>query len=261
MSAEAPKSAVVYARVLANSRITPNMARITLGGPEVAAVGCGGFDQRIKLLFGRPGQLVPRLPAAANWYQSWLDTPEEERAVMRTYTIRAHRPGEIDVDFVLHGDHGPASAWALRAAEGDVIGIIGSGVGQAGAAAIEYRPGGARRQLIAGDETALPAISAILEALPGDVRVRAFVEVPTEADIQELDLRCQADITWLPRSGAGPSLLEAVRAVEIEGEDWYAWVAGETGAVRDLRRHLRERGCDGDRGYFGGYWRHDGQGG
>ncbi|GAA3590294.1 hypothetical protein GCM10022419_086100 [Nonomuraea rosea] len=121
---------------------------------------------------------------------------------------------------------------------------------------MEYRPGAAAWQLVAGDETALPAISAILEALPARTRVRALLEVPTEAGVQHLDLRCEADTTWLPRAGGGPSLLEALRDASFDASDGYAWVAWESGVVRDLRRHLlRERGWDGDRGCFGGYWK------
>ncbi|GAA2786036.1 siderophore-interacting protein [Saccharopolyspora taberi] len=246
------------AEVVAVREITPNMVRISLGGPGLTGITSGGYDQRIKVLLPLPGQTEPAMPDAESWFESYRAMDETSRPVMRTYTIRAHRPhtNEIDVDFVLHGDVGPASRWARRAVPGDVIGIVGPNEGRATDSGVEYRPRAADWQLIVGDETALPAIASIVESLPPGALARVFVEVPTGADVQRIDTAGSAEITWLPRTGHGSRLPASVRAAELPGGTPYAWVAGEAAMIRELRRHLvGERGWDKERSYFGGYWR------
>lgn len=112
-----------------------------------------------------------------------------------------------------------------------------------------------------GDETALPAACAILESLPAGLRVRAWLEVQHTEDIQEPVTAADAEITWLVRDGhvgAEASMgLDAVRAARLPAAGApYAWIAGESGRVKELRRHLvRERGVDRRRVTFVGYWR------
>lgn len=170
---------------------------------------------------------------------------------------RYRRPDrcEIDVDFVLHGDErtaGPATAWARAAAEGDRVAVLGFRADWA-------PPADADGLLLAGDESALPAIAAILERLPTDgPPVRTYLEVGTAADRQPL---ARADgVTWLTRDTAGAEpLLAAVRAGGVPGERPYAWVAGERDSVRDLRRYLtRALGIPTSRLCCIGYWRRGG---
>jgi len=195
--------------VVAVDRLSPAFVRIELGSPALADFGVDGplHDQRIKLLF--PGD-DGRLPSfegveADTWWDSWLALPEAERGHLRTYTVRAlHGEGadtRLVVDFVLHlahGENGPASTWASQASVGDRLIVIGPrrGVPFGG---IEFTPGDADRLLLVGDETAVPAISAILEGLPVDAVGKAYLEVPTPDDI--LDVRAPAGVrvVWLPR--------------------------------------------------------------
>jgi NADPH-dependent ferric siderophore reductase len=197
---------------------------------------------------------VPVLPAVDDWYGSYLALPEQVRPIMRTYTVRGRDPhsGRIDVEFILHGDSGPASAWATAARPGDLLGIIAAGADDDGAQARPYSPGDADWQLLVGDATALPAIASILEQLPAGACARVFVEVPSAQDVRELNGPGDVQVTWL--TGTAP--VEAVRAAELPGGVPYAWVAGEAAMVRAVRRHLvTDRGFDARAHYFGGYWR------
>lgn len=245
-------------RVRRVRRLSPRMVRITFGGAELAAFADDGHDQRIKLFLPGPGQDAPDVPRGPDWFGRWRARPEHARPVMRTYTIRTWRPAdqEIDVDFVLHGDGGPASAWAARARSGDRATIFG--------AYAEYDPpDGTDWQLIAGDETALPAIGAILDALPAGTAARVFVEVADEGERRPLPSAADVDVTWLPRSGAPAGhtavLQSALRGARFPDGRPYAWVAGESGMVTTIRRHLvREREVPADAVMFRGYWRRDG---
>lgn len=230
--------------------LTPRMVRVSFTAPD-------GFvawpDQQVKLCFPRGATL--RLPPAASdemrWYQAFLAIPEESRPWMRSFTVPAFDParGEIDVDFVLHGDAGPAVRWARTAALGQVLGRYGPSE----VYRTTLRPGD--WYLFAGDETAVPAIGSLLESLPHTARVVALLEVTDSADEQPLSTPDAADVRWLHRS-AGDSLLDTVRALPFPTGSVSAWLAGEAGAVRSLRRHLvHERGVPKRSIEFAGYWR------
>ncbi|TQS39779.1 siderophore-interacting protein [Cryptosporangium phraense] len=263
---------VVAARVAAVRTVSPSVVRITLSG--VGGVCCHGFDQRIKLLFARGGELV--LPSGDDWWGSYRAIPEDVRPAMRTFTIRGFGPGAdlMDVEFALHGvvgpgaaghgaagrgapgrgGAGPASAWAASAELGSTVGVIAAAAPDAARAATAYEPSGADWQLLAGDETALPAIAAILEALPEPAVARVIVRVPTTADRRELPTPAEdVAVTWLTGRA---SLAAAVRAMPRPPGVPYAWVAGEAAEVRDVRRYLvNEQGWVARSHYFGGYWR------
>ena len=113
------------ARVLRTAPVAPHTTRITFGGPGLAGFRGVGFDQVVRLFFPQPGQREPVIPDSGDWWETYQAIPEDRRPALRNYTVRRFDPAalELDVDFVLHGDDGPASAWALRAAPGDVIGV------------------------------------------------------------------------------------------------------------------------------------------
>jgi NADPH-dependent ferric siderophore reductase len=180
------------------------------------------------------------------WYQAYLAIPENERPVMRSYTVRGRDGGTIDVEFVLHSETaGPATSWARTAAPGDILGRYGPD------AAYRRPVPKADTVLLAGDETAVPAMATLLSEVDNAV---AFVEVPDAAEEQPLP----GEVHWLHRDGAehGVKLLEAVRGAKIPDGSVSAWLAGEAGMVRSLRRHLvGERGLDKRAIEFTGYWR------
>lgn len=261
-------------RVVTTRRLGPSLVRVTFGGPDLEAFHSDGRDQSLSLFLPHPGQSEPAVPVelGEGWWQGWRELPDDVRAVMRSYTLRSLRrepggPTEIDIDFVLHGTDpgaavpaGPASRWAAGARAGDRVALLGPAL--ADNRAIRFRPPtGTDLVVLWGDETALPAVCAVLESLPAGLRVRAWLEVQHAGDILEPVTAADAEITWLVRDehpGAGsPLALDAVRAARLPAaEAPYAWIAGESGCVKELRRHLvRERGIDRRRVTFVGYWR------
>jgi NADPH-dependent ferric siderophore reductase len=245
-------------RVVRAERLGPSMIRVTFGGAELAEIASGGRDQRVKLFLPHPGQDAPVVPGGADWYVAWQAMDPDVRAIMRTYTVRdqRHDPAELDIDFALHGEGGPASRWAVRARPGDRVTILGpTGPDNGG---VDFRPPPeADWALIAGDETALPAVAGILAWLPASTQARVWIEVPHLEDLCELPTAATAEITWLIRVGSpGRSLLHAVQAADLPDGAPYAWIAGEARAVRELRRHLvDERGFGRAAVTFTGYWR------
>ncbi|MFI9051899.1 siderophore-interacting protein [Streptomyces sp. NPDC053427] len=254
-------------------RITPRMVRVTFAGDGLDAFPTWP-DQQLKLLFPRPGQTAPRLPDKGadgdvmRWYEAFLAIPEDERPWMRSYTVRSYdaERHRITVDFVLHAAAeapeadtaaGPATRWAAKAQRGDTLARYGP-------SAIYARPlplDGADWLLLAGDETALPAIGSLVEALPEGARAVAYIEVADAAEEQFFATPADLTVRWVHRNdvaaGNGEALLSAVRdaAFPSSGEA-FAWLAGEAGTVRALRRHLvNERGLATTQIDFTGYWR------
>ncbi|MBN9743332.1 siderophore-interacting protein [Amycolatopsis sp. A1MSW2902] len=255
------------AEVLAVAPLGESLVRVTFGGPGMRDVTTCGPGQRVKIFLSREPGADPRVPTGEDWYRRYREIPESDRPYMRTYTIRAARPGEIDVDFVRHGDSGPATRWAAAVKPGDRVVVYGPNArfeddGDPARRGADYgAPADASWQLIAGDETALPAIGGIVESLAPGQRAYVFAEVPVAADRQEWQTDGDVTVTWLPRDGApagtSAALLAAVREAELPAEPGYAWLAGEARQVRDLRRHLvGERGMDRKRIDFCGYWRY-----
>ncbi|MCM3656615.1 siderophore-interacting protein [Agromyces mediolanus] len=210
------------AAVARAERLSPHFVRVTFAGEELADFGTAGLDQRVKLVFPIEGRGFADFPAGEDWYRAWRELPADRRNAFRTYTVRAVRPGrrEVDVDFALHGDLGPASAWAARASEGDELLIIGPDErSPERTVGIDFRPGAVDTVLLAGDETAAPAICAILEQLPADASGAALIEVPSPADVLQVAAPEGVEVRWLARSSAdavhGERLVPAVR-------DWVA---------------------------------------
>ncbi|MBQ0902144.1 siderophore-interacting protein [Micromonospora sp. U21] len=278
--------------VRAVRRLSPSFIRVTFTGGDLDRFADNGYDQRIKLALPLPGQREVRLPEGPDWYAKWRALPEHLRSPVRTYTVRAVRPhlAEVDVDLVLHGDGGPATRWARRVSAGDEIAILGPDAGYDGDhGGIEFRPSSAASLLLAGDETAVPAIGGICERLPRDARGTVVLEVPDVDDVLPLVAPPRVEVRWLARGagGHGSRLVPAVAAaagellaggatgaaqpvadVDVDTEIlWevpdevppvplYAWLAGEAGVIRALRRHLvAERGLDRRAVAFMGYWR------
>jgi NADPH-dependent ferric siderophore reductase len=217
--------------VLRVARLTPRMTRVTVGGPDLADFAAAGTDQNVMLYFYPDDVTLPEPLTLESARAMW----SQVRPLTRTYTVSRHDPGanEIDFDFVLHGDHGLASAWAQRARPGDQVIFVGPSPA--------YRPAtDVDTYLLAGDETALPAIAAILRDLSPGARVLVYVEVADAAEEQPLPTA--SEITWLHRDGrpaGGNDLLErAVRAATFPTGSTEAWIAGERGAVLAIRRHL-----------------------
>ncbi len=243
---------VTRGQVLRVQWITPHMIRVIIGGEGLAGFGAGAFtDHYIKVLFPVPGVDYPE-PFDIDAVRR--DLPREQWPRQRAYTVRAWDAYalELTVDFVYHGDQGLAGPWAANAQTGDDVLFLGPGGAYAPSKEADWH-------LFVGDESALPAIAASLEALPSGAVAHVLVEVSEAAEEQELTTPADANIVWLHRDGApvGEALVEAVRGLEFPPGAVHAFVHGEAGFVKELRRHLRvERGVPLDRLSISGYWRY-----
>lgn len=293
--------APVTAIVESVEKISPNFMRVVFSGPEMKIVGSTSpvFDQRIKLIFPNPGKDLPIFPTTGDWYPNWLAMPEDSRGVMRTYSIRSLNMGptftSLTVDFVLHtepGLTGPAATWAMHAQEGDKLLILAPRLDAEAQGGIEFDHGAAQCIVLAGDETAAPAIARILEDLAASdnshITGTALIEVPEKDDILPIAGPAGISIKWLPRQGRahGERLLESLdlqakltASTPADGDTllWetpaysalgepvaaastahgeYYWIAGESGVVTTIRRALiKEKGLDRSQVAFMGYWK------
>jgi NADPH-dependent ferric siderophore reductase len=228
--------------------VTPAVRRVTLTAPAAVVAAAG---PTLSLLVPRVGDPAPHWPQVAR--DGRIVWPQGSHGVaLRSYTARRQDPaaGELDIDFVLHGD-GPAATWAAAAAPGAVLGV-------ASAAPLGEAPAG--WLLLAGDETALPAISRILAAAGPQTRGIALLEVAGPEEEQQLPAPAGVELRWLHRSAAAPGaplLADAVAALpRPEGEDLFAWVGAESATVRTVRADLRGRwGLRRPQHHAIGYWR------
>ncbi|MFT4030227.1 MAG: siderophore-interacting protein [Protaetiibacter sp.] len=285
----------VFAR-LAVTRIdelTPTFRRFVLRPLGAERLADPGFDQRIKVVPPSP-QGIDAMPTDPEWYAAWRAMPVTDRPPFRTYTIRGFEGEDLLVDFALHGPDGPAARWALDAALGDELLVLGPNATHPGPyGGIDFvPPARSDHHLLAGDETAAPAIARILEQLPAAARGTVVVELPQAADATYLPAHPGFEVHSLARDGGahGAALVEAVTAVaaqhleahpgaepeEVDIEEgllWevprnarggaalksaplYAWLAGEASAITAIRRHLvKELGIDRRAVAFMGYWR------
>lgn len=246
-----PQLNILTASVLARRMVTPGMVRITLGGEQVAAMRTTGVgDEYVRLFFPdlETGELVlPNVNEKGQWSYPEGKTP----AHCECYTIRNVRPGEIDLDFVVH-DHGRASEWAQGAKPGDTIALREP-------YPIYEAPAGMNWVLFACDATGLPALGRLLEGLPAGVEARAIVEVPDASHEQVFETAADLRIVWLHGAGNGiaPSRLEEVmRTVSFPADKvTYVWVAAESKSVRPIRKFLRhDLGWAATRYSVTGYW-------
>jgi NADPH-dependent ferric siderophore reductase len=249
-----PKLKFLTATVLARRNVTAGMVRVTLGGEELADLKSTGIgDEYIRLFFpdATTGELVlPETDERGFWV--W---PEGKKpAHCECYTIRNARPGEIDLDFVVH-EGGIASEWAQGANPGDRI-VIREPHG------IYEAPPDANWFVFVADATGLPALGRLLEGLPAGSEARAIIEVPDAGHEQQLTSPAELQLVWLHGSGngLGPSRLEEVlRSIAVpEGRIPYVWVVGEARSTRAIRKYLRhELGWSPTSYSVTGYWTAD----
>ncbi|SMC25903.1 NADPH-dependent ferric siderophore reductase, contains FAD-binding and SIP domains [Andreprevotia lacus DSM 23236] len=247
-----PRTPPRLLRVIRTVDLSPQMRRITLGGPAMAGFPLGMDGSHIKLMLPQAHQNEPMLPTLGPNGPVW--PPADQRPITRTYSVSRYHPesGELDVDFVLHGDSGPASAWALRAQPGDAIGVAGP----AGPAL--FQPG-APWYLLIGDPSSLALLTAVLRALSADAQGEVLIEVPDEGEIQALAHPAGMRLRWLVRHGApaGESrlLLDAVAALPWPATPSVT-LAGESAQVVAIRDFLlQQRQLPRRQLYAVPYWR------
>ena len=236
--------------VTAVERLTAHLVRVHLGGPAFASFiaaadpdRLGMTDKYVKLVFARPELgLIP--PYDFDELRSRLAL--EDLPVRRTYTVRSIDADNetIAIDFVVHGDEGIAGPWADSARPGDVLALSGPGG--------RYAPAqdGGFEYLLIGDESAVPAIAAALEAMPQTAQGRALIEVESPADELPLSSPPGIEVEWVHRDSAlpdgrraepGTALSDAVRALTPPGGPVSVFAHGERSAMKNIREVLQGR--------------------
>ena len=239
-------------RVRRTTALNPHMVRVTLEGDDLAGFVSASFDDHVKLFFPSDPDAAPVMPAFGPDGPQWpQDAP---RPVTRDYTPRRHDPqaGELDIDFVLHGE-GPAATWAAQARPGQLLGV--GGPRGSFVVPLEYD-----WHLLIGDETALPAIARRLAEMPATARVIAVIETRHASARLPLESAADPTVHWVRcavDTADGRTALErAVRRLQLPDGQGYAWAAGEHSAVRAIREHLvQQRGMDSASIRAASYWR------
>jgi NADPH-dependent ferric siderophore reductase len=233
--------------VIGACNVTPHMRRVTVATDDIAHFDRGGLHVRL---------LIPPTGRAPIWPQTMPDgrihwPKDEDALIVRAYTIRNLRldRGEMDIDFVIHeGDNVPGATWALTVKAGDRAGLMGPGGGGVP---------DAENLILAGDETALPAIARIAAAMPADARLRIFLEVGGREDEQPLPTAANCQIVWLCRQAGSSGRLEQIirDQVAADGTTPYVWVACEQAEARAIRIFLKtEIAYERDRFSVAAYW-------
>jgi NADPH-dependent ferric siderophore reductase len=236
--------------VVAVSSLTPRLVSVRVGGGDLSRFDQAAPTSHMKLFLPADGQDAPTLPVVTPEGRTWpSDAP---RPIVRTYTPRSYDPDTetVEVQFVLHGE-GPAAVWAQRAKPGDKIALGGPG----GRFAADL---GTRHWWIAGDESALPAVGTLLDALPASATAEVHLEVADADDEIALKSEAATTITWHHRRAPdayGVELNDAAESAAITS-DTQVWVACEASAMRRIRRYLRaEGGVPASALITRGYWR------
>lgn len=280
-------------RLLHKKMLSPSLMSCIFTGEQVRQMKMDGPDQRIKILFPSLNGTTRLLNAESSWWLQLQQLPPEERPIVRTYTLRNVNAEEarMEVEFVVHGTEGPASAWAISATPGDVLQMVAPNRAHlADSGGYEWKPhAGVEHALIIADETALPAVKNIMRQmakLNTPPKLQVFLEVPARADCLALNEFGFAEVYCLPRdklqSPHGEALLNAVKehvflpsyalsshqefidetgqevlwcGAEDKNNRFYGWVAAESSAVKHLRRYLAgERHVANEAISFMAYW-------
>lgn len=244
---------VTVARTEARS---PHLRRVTLVGDELAGLELGLPASSVRLLLPDPGADAVELPT---WNGNEFLRADGTRARLRTLTPLRLESGvdgvpELDVEVVLH-DRSPLTAWAEGATPGTPAAVSGTGAGYA------VDPG-CTAFVVAGDESALPAITTLLPALPSTAQVTVLIEVRHADAALELPMPAGAVLRWCVRSDGeapGDALVDAVVGTPIP-DGAAVWAAGEAAAVQRLRKHLAALGVPRSATSVRGYWKHGREG-
>ena len=242
---KSPKKTPALLKVAHARHVTPNMIRVTLTSPAIKDMdaNCEGANCKIFL----PGETQSQ----ASFLAQLRDGP---RPTVRTYTVRHIRPhaSELDIDFVDHGDAGPASAWARAAKPGQFCGLAGPGTPKV----TDFY---ADHYLVVADMSALPVASATLEAMPRDAKGIAFFEINHPNDIQRIAAPEGIVLHWFIHPNTHAPSRQLVDAVT--NWDWpegrvQTCIAGESTAIKALRSLiLSDKGLPKQDCYISGYWK------
>lgn len=228
--------------------LTPRMQRFVLGGPELAGLVIDEPASSVRLLIPPAVGAALEMPT---WTGNQFELSSGDRAPIRTFTPRFldTDANELTIDVVVH-DGGAASDWAAAASVGDEVAVSGPGRGyEIDTDASSY--------LLAGDETAIPAISQLLEQIPVTTPVQVLIEVVTSDAELDLPSHDRAEVTWHDNGDDTPGNALVAAVTDLAEMPPAIWVAGEAAAVQKIRKHLfDERGMSRSEATVRGYWKH-----
>lgn len=233
--------------------ITPHYIRIFFTGKEVPLIANTTIGVNNKILIPPKGVHTIHFPEFDYEKMQWKPQPDEVRPIVRTYTHRGIdlEKNEIWIDFVAHGDEGPASAWAITAKEGDLLGILmKDGETELYAKAENY--------LLVADSTGIPVIAAILEDLPSGVKGTCILEVDSKMEEQRLETKADIRFLWIHNENPqqGSRLAEIVKQQSLPETSRSGYVAAEFSSVKEIRRYLRkEKNWKQEELYAYSYWK------
>ena len=222
--------------------ITPHMKRVTLKGPDLSDFPSGYEGGYVRALF-------PKDTGDDNEQEAIKD-----RFLMRSYTVRNFRNAaqELDLDFVLHGDSGPASKWAETAKEGDHLSIAGPGP-------VKRPPPQSDWVLFAGDMTSLPAIAVNLENLSRETEGKAIILIESDEDRVDLREPPKVEVQWITDSDAKrgtETLISEFEKTNLMGSEPFVWAAGEFELMRSARKYVKRLDTlSKDSSYVSSYWK------
>lgn len=235
--------------VRGTTSLSPRLTRVTLGGETLGDMDRPGPAASVRLLLPRPEDPALVIPT---WNGNEFLHADGSRPTIRTYTPRRFDPDrhELDLDVVLH-DGGAVPAWLATAAPGNEVAISGPG------RAYEIDPD-ASTFLLAGDESAIPATSQLLELVGRDADIVVHLEVSRPDARHDLPEHPRAVVHWhdLPVGAPpGTALFEALAGTDVTATD-RVWAAGEAAGMQRIRRHLfEEQGIPRPRAVIRGYWK------
>ncbi|WP_420333205.1 siderophore-interacting protein [Roseibium sp.] len=238
-----------FLTVQSTRQLSPHLLRVTFAGPALEGFPPKHEGANCKLVLPREGETREEFEA---YFAP--DGPDEKVHPVRTYTVRSHRPDELelDIDFVVHGDEGPATRWAQAAKPGSFLGFFGPSQTKVAEFYADW-------YLLAADLSAMPIVEATLEAMPAEAQGVAVFEVPSKEDIRDIAAPEGIEITWLIHDD--PHVPSTAQVEFIRSIDWrrgvlQTCIAGESSVIRSLRDYLHnERKVPKKDTYISGYWK------
>ncbi|WP_422022226.1 siderophore-interacting protein [Roseibium sp.] len=244
-----PKRKPRFLTVKSAVYLSPHMIRVTFAGPELEGFPLGQEGANCKLVLPRDGERREDFEA---YFAP--DGPDEKVHPVRTYTVRGYRPDslELDIDFVAHGDNGPATRWAQSAKPGSFLGFFGP-------SQKKIKEFYADWYLVAADLSAMPVAEAVLEQMPQDAKGVALFEVPSKDDIREIVVPSNIEIHWLIHEDphvASTAQLDFIKSMAWPDGVVQTCIAGESSVIRSIRDYLHNtRQVPRKDTYISGYWK------
>lgn len=240
-------------KVVRKRYITPHYIRIFFTSDDIFRINSATVGVNNKIMIPPAGATKVHFPEFDYENRKWLPLPDDIRPAVRTYTHRGIdlENNEIWIDFVAHGDEGPASKWAINAKEDDIIGLLM----RAGKTDLYIK---AEQYVLVGDATAIPVLSTILEDLPATAKGICIIEVHGKEDEQYLHTNADIEFIWLHNEHPQrqSDLAETLKKQILPEGSRSAYVAAEFTTVKEIRHYLRkEKGWKKEELYAYSYWK------